>query len=119
MDKVTLTKVEFRLRQWTKIIQDCQSSNLTVTSWCNHNNIGAKSYYYWLRKPRLKTCEETEHSLPTKKQDIVPLQFSSLQIPVPVSPAVTIHIGSASIDIAEGTSQSMIEAVLKLLRNVC
>jgi hypothetical protein len=119
MDKVTLTKAEFRLRQWTKIIQDCQSSNLTVTDWCNQNNIGAKSYYYWLRKLRLKTCEETEFSLSTKKQAIVPLQLSSLQANTPINPVVTIHIGSTSIDIVEGTSQSMIEAVLKSLRNVC
>ena len=119
MDRVTLTKAEFRLRQWTKIIQDCQSSNLTVTGWCNQNNIGAKSYYYWLRKLRLKTFEETELSLPTKNQAIVPLQLSSLQGTAPANLAVTIHIGSASIDIVEGTSQSMIEAVLKSLRNVC
>lgn len=117
MDKVTLTKAEFRLRQWTKIIQDCQASNLTITDWCNQNNIGAKSYYYWLRKLRLKSCEGTE--IPTKKQAIIPLQLSSLQGTAPVHPAITIHIGSASIDIAEGTTQSMIEAVLKSLRNIC
>ncbi|HWT27334.1 MAG TPA: IS66 family insertion sequence element accessory protein TnpB [Mobilitalea sp.] len=118
MDKVTLTKAEFRLRQWTKIIQDCQSSNLTVTEWCNQNNIGTKSYYYWLRKLRLKTCEGTGLPLPSMKQAIVPLQLSTFQS-TPANPAVTIHIGSASIDIVEGTSQSMIEAVLKSLRNVC
>jgi transposase-like protein len=119
MDKVTLTKAEFRLRQWTKIIQDCQASNLTVTNWCNQNNIGAKTYYYWLRKLRLKSCEETELSLPTKKQAIIPLQLSSLQGTASANPVVTIHIGSASIDIVDGTSQSMIEAVLMSLRNIC
>ena len=49
MDIVAETKAEFRFRQWTKIIQECQASNLTVTAWCSQHNIGIKSYYYWLR----------------------------------------------------------------------
>jgi len=52
MDKVTDVKSEFRLRQWTQIIQTCQASSMTVAAWCNRNNINIKSYYYWLRRIR-------------------------------------------------------------------
>ncbi|PYG90121.1 hypothetical protein LY28_00001, partial [Ruminiclostridium sufflavum DSM 19573] len=52
MDKITDAKTEFRRRQWTQIIQDCQNSGMTVVGWCSQNNVNTKSYYYWLRKIR-------------------------------------------------------------------
>lgn len=119
MDIVSETKAEFRLRQWTKIIQECQASNLTVTAWCSQHNIGIKSYYYWLRKIRLTYCQPTGNNTPAVKQEIVPLQFHPQPSTRSVHPAVTIHFGTASIDIAEGTSQATIEAVLRSLQNVC
>jgi hypothetical protein len=44
MDIVTETKAEFRLRQWTKIIQECQASNLTVIARCSQHKIRIKAY---------------------------------------------------------------------------
>lgn len=119
MDIVSETKAEFRLRQWTRIIQDCQASNLTVTAWCSQHDIGTKTYYYWLRKIRLKACQSTEFQTPAMKQEIVPLQLNPQPYSSSIHPAVTIHLGPASIDVAEGTSQAMIEAVLRSLQSVC
>lgn len=119
MDIVTETKTEFRLRQWTKIIEECQASDLTVTAWCSQHNIGIKSYYYWLRIIRLKACQSMEFQTPAAKREIVPLQLNCQPYSSSVHPAVTIHLGSTSIDIAEGTSQATIEAVLRSLQNVC
>ncbi|MDD3363935.1 MAG: IS66 family insertion sequence element accessory protein TnpB [Syntrophomonas sp.] len=116
---VSETKAEFRLRQWTKITQECQTSNLTNSAWCSQHNIGIKSYYYWLRKIRLKACKSTEFQAPAIKQEIVPLQLNCRPCSSSVHPAVTIHLGSASIDIAEGTSQATIETVLKSLQSIC
>ena len=119
MDIVSETKAEFRLRQWTKVIQECQASNLTVKAWCKQNNINIKSYYYWLKKIRLKACQATEIQPPAIKQDIVPLQLNLQPGSSSVNPVVTIHLGSTSIDIAEGTSQATVETVLRALKNIC
>jgi transposase-like protein len=119
MDIVSETKAEFRLRQWAKIIQDCQASNLTVSAWCSQHDVGIKLYYYWLRKIRLKVCQSTKFQNPAIKQEIVPLQLNPHPCSSSVHPAVTIHLSSASIDIAEGTSQATIEAVLRSLQSVC
>jgi hypothetical protein len=119
MDIVSDTKAELRLRQWTKIIQDCQNSDLTVTAWCNQNNVGVKAYYYWLRKIRLKACQSMACQSPATKQEIVPLQLNPHQSSGSVQPTIAIHLGAASIDIAEGTSQATIEAVLRSLQSIC
>jgi hypothetical protein len=106
--------------QTTKVIQECQASDLTVTAWCNQNNINIKSYYYWLRKIRLKACQATEIQTSVIKQEIVPLQLNQQPCSSSVHPAVTIqHLGSTSIDIAEGTSQATVETVLRALQSVC
>lgn len=119
MDIVTETKAEFRLRQWTRIIQECQASNLTVAAWCSQHNVGIKSYYYWLRKIRFKACQSVEIQTPSVKQEITRLQLNSQPCSRINHSAVTIHLGSASIDIAEGTSQETIETVLRALQRTC
>lgn len=119
MDIVSETKAEFRQRQWTKIIQECQASNLTVKAWCSQHNVGIKSYYYWLRKIRLSYCQATGNQNPAVKQEIVPLKFKPQPSSSSIHPAVTIHLGTASIDIAEGTAQATIEAALRSLQSVC
>ncbi|WP_280527251.1 hypothetical protein [Clostridium sp. BJN0001] len=44
MDKSTN---EIRLIKWASIIKECRSSQMTVTSWCNENNINTKTFYYY------------------------------------------------------------------------
>lgn len=115
MDKITDAKTEFRTNQWTKIIQTCQTSGMTVISWCEQNNVKIKSYYYWLRKVRALACE-TGSLLPQKtEQQIVPVSFRQAK----TSAAVTIHLSSVSIDINDGTSRETIEAVLSALKTIC
>ena len=40
---------EIRLKEWSKIIQDCYTSGLTQKEWCMQNHINEKSFYYWQR----------------------------------------------------------------------
>jgi len=115
MDKITEAKTEFRLRQWTQIIQEYQSSGMTVTNWCKQHNINTKSYYYWLRRIRAMACEsETLLQKPTHQQ-IVPVAFK----PSKATAAVTIHLPSISVDIHDGASRTTIEAVLASLKSIC
>ena len=50
MDQITLVKNQYRLEQWTRLIQDCQSSGMRVDDWCEANGVTHHAYYYWLRK---------------------------------------------------------------------
>ena len=115
MDKITDTKTEFRLKQWSKIIQACQTSGMTVVSWCSQNNVKIKSYYYWLRKLRTIACETGSHVPNKTEQKIVPVPFHQTKD----SAAVTIHLSSFCIDIHDGTSKQTIEAVLSALKSIC
>ncbi|MCX8131617.1 MAG: IS66 family insertion sequence element accessory protein TnpB [Clostridia bacterium] len=115
MDKITDAKAEFRLRQWTQIIQTCQTSGMTVAGWCRQNNINPKTYYYWLRRIRSKACESREIITHANNQPIVPVAFKQTM----VSAAITIHLTSVSVDIHNGASRDTIEAVMAALKNIC
>jgi hypothetical protein len=115
MDKITQTKTEFRLRQWTQIIKTCQASGCTVVAWCNQNNVNTKTYYYWLRKIRSLACESGALVTRRNEQPIVPVALQETNATV----AVTIHLPSISVDIHDGTSKETIEAVLSALRTIC
>lgn len=115
MDKITDAKTEFRLKQWTKIIQTCQSSGTTVVGWCEQNSVKIKSYYYWLRRIRSLACEKGSLELQSKEQQIIPLSFRQAK----ASAAITVHMNSVSVDIPDGASKETIAAVLSALKIIC
>ena len=120
MDQVTLVKSEFRLQQWADIINSCQSSGQTVVAWCEENGINIKTYYYWLRKLRLRMMNE--QSLPAARQSESLPCLKKLEVQVPVSntqTAVMIHLPTATLEIRNGASQQTFEAVLLALKSVC
>lgn len=120
MDQVTVAKSEFRMRQWAGLIRSCQSSGQTVVSWCAENGINIKTYYYWLRKLRLRTLQPPE--LPTEKVTALPINFKKLEVQSPIpntQAAVIVHLPNASLEIQNGASQKTIEAVLLALNSIC
>ena len=109
MDKISTVKTEYRIKQWTERIKEYHTSGMTLKAWCETNGINIKTYYYWLHKIRVKVCDETE------TQAIVPLQIHPRETAV----AITVSIGSISIQIADGMSSETITAVLDVCKRIC
>jgi len=109
MDKVSVVKTEYRMKQWAERIKEYNTSGMTLKTWCEINSINVKTYYYWLHKIRVMLCDETE------TQAIVPLQIHQHD----ASTAITVNIGSISIKIADGTSSETITAVLDVCKRIC
>ena len=120
MDQVSLAKNQMRAENWRTLIQACRQSGQTVVSWCEQNNINSKTYYYWLRK--LRTQELDGKELPVPVPEEKPVVFKQLAVQTPVvgtQAAVIIRLPSATVEVAEGTSQATVEAVLLALRCLC
>jgi putative transposase len=109
MDKVSVVKTEYRMKQWIERIKECRSSGMTSKKWCETNGINIKTYSNWLHKLREKVNDETEI------QAIVPLQIR----PRETAAAITVSIGSISIKIADGTSPETITTVLDVCKRIC
>ena len=119
MDQVTKVKKHLKREQWKCLIQDCQSSGLPVAVWCRQNSICEQTYYRNLRVLRQELCE----SLPAivdEPDKPVTFQKLAVQAPLPnTQAAVIIRLPHATLEVAEGTSQQTLQAVLLALQNIC
>ena len=118
MDQVTLVKNQYRLEQWTRLIQDCQSSGMRVDDWCEANGVTHHAYYYWLRKVRKAACQDL--SVTSKMESSAHFQQLEVQAPTAnTQAAVIIYLPSATLEIQNGATQQTVEAVLLALKSIC
>lgn len=120
MAQVTLAKNQIRAENWRGLISACQQSGQTVVNWCQENGINTKTYYYWLRK--LRKQELSGKELPITVPETKPAVFKQLEVQPPLvgtRAAVIIHLPSATLEVADGTSQATVEAVLLALKCLC
>lgn len=57
MDEITAVMNGVKYAEWFSMVEACQNSGLPVRTWCQENNIGYKTYYYRLRKLRVKVLD--------------------------------------------------------------
>lgn len=113
MDKVSMVKTEVRTGRWLEVVRRCQDSGMTVRGWCEANGIKVKSYYYWLHKFRTQLCDQIKDSGANQKT-AVPVCVGS--VTSAAGAAVTVRIDGLTVEIADGTSEGTIGAVIgKLL----
>ena len=120
MDKVTATRKFLKKEQWIKLIRECQSSGMTVASWCKQNGIVEQTYYKNLKKLREELIENLP--VPIEPEPQAPTVFKKLAVTTPLpntQAAVIIRLPQATLEITEGTSQQTIQAVLLALQSVC
>ena len=124
MDNVIKVRSEVHMQEWAGLIAECQASTKTVTSWCEEHGINKKTYYYWLRKVRLRAMQsmpEYNSGVPVTQNSENP-SFKPLKICTPATSgdtAVTLHLPNATLDVARGADRETIEAVLQALKTVC
>ena len=61
MDQITKVKKRLKQEQWKALIKDCQSSKMTVYSWCKANGICEQTYYRNLKRLREYSCAMKSH----------------------------------------------------------
>ena len=124
MDKIKRVKAQLRLQQWAERISECQASTMTVAAWCEAHDINIKTYYYWLRKVREATVENLPVSALHMSAEIYQehAHFNKLEVQsqLPgVQAAVIVHLPQATLEVAQGTDQQTVEAVLLALKSLC
>ncbi|WP_406542231.1 IS66 family insertion sequence element accessory protein TnpA [Clostridium ljungdahlii] len=114
------------MNKWIKTIRECMDSGENVSSWCRNNGIKTNSYYYWLRKIRAAACK----ALPSinNQEQIVPMDMSKISNVISTDTAyvssetsqadVIVHLGSAVLEFHNSASESLIQNIIKVLKNV-
>ncbi len=124
MDSLTLTTHGRNLKLWLSRIRDCRASGQTVSCWCEHNGVGIKSYYYWMRKIK----REAFDALPEKQKIKAPVSPSTntffAELPkhrkAPTEDtAVLIRFGATILEIQNGAEKATIEHTLRIIKSLC
>jgi len=110
MDEINHVKNEYRQQRWAELIRQRQESGMTVVGFCEANGLKAKTYYYWLRKLRMRVCEQTVVGLPMPSEETECL---------PSSGTITVRRGDITVEIGDGTSEATIRAVVGALAGGC
>ena len=120
MDIITKIKTSHREEQRKQLIPECRNSGMTVSDWCEKNNLSVNAYYYWLRKIRKSILSE---SLPiTRKESADPVVFAPLEIEEKATQgndSVIIRIEEISIEIKETSSPKALFTALLAIKNLC
>lgn len=121
MDQVTKVRQHFKREEWKSIISECRTSGMTVKAWCKANGIVEQTYYRNLKLLREEMLENLPAPLEANTCEN-PTVFKKLEVQTSLpdtKAAVIIHLGSATVEVNEGTSQQTIQAVLLALQNIC
>lgn len=104
MEDVLAIRDEYRLQEWSQIIQAGQNSG----EFCRQNGISERQYYYWLKKLR-ETVAETASP-----------RLVHLEAPVPQSEGILrIQIGQADLRLPVNTDAEAVAAILRVLQQLC
>ncbi len=122
MDQVSKVRKVIKREQWKTLISECQSSGMTVRDWCKSNGIKEQTYYRNLKVLRQEMINTLPIAVDTVKDVSTPTVFKKLEVTSPLpntSAAVVIRLPHATLEVADGTSQQTIQAVLLALQSVC
>ena len=78
----SLAKVmEYRMSRWLQIMQDRDTSGMTVKAYCEVTGIKEHCYYYWQRKLRDAAFNQImEHESVPHRSEIQPSRFAEIQL---------------------------------------
>ena len=94
-----------RMAHWSKQVEACRNSGLTVAQWCSENNVAVSTYYSWQRKLFQNLVVPTD------------VCFAELPAAVPDSPkTVTIRCRDFTIELDSSTEPSVLRTVIEALK---
>lgn len=98
-----------QLQVWTKRVQDCRSSELTVKQWCSENGIAVGTYYHWQKK--VFEAVQSHRSV----------HFEEIKIAVANDncSTITVKCGELEINIPNGTDINLAKAVIAAVQASC
>lgn len=111
----------YRLHHWAEKIGQCHNSGMTVTAWCESQNINIKSYYYWQKQVReAASAELMKAQNCNSEKGLVPNGWAQVSEPAlsTCENVLTIEISGCRITANEKTDSELLTKVCRILRSL-
>ncbi len=110
---------------WRDRIIACRNSGMSVQAWCRLEGISVKTYYRHERMILDMTTLPQGNTIPSEELQTYEIEKKPVFAALPEPPAysrsgaaaATIHLADYSIDIYDGTSEEMLQTILRVLRH--
>ena len=98
-----------RLVEWSRRVEACRSSGLSVGQWCQENGIAVSTYFSWQRKvfQALKEVQKITFAE-------VPVMEAS---PFPGHVAASVEVNGIQIQVYEGADKDTLQALLQAVKS--
>ena len=101
-NEIKALRTQNSLRERAELVADCRGSGMTVKAWCAEHGVTYSQYYRWQQKV-YEAMQEPEFVEITAPASDAP------------SPAVSVKLRNASIEVYSGCNASLAAAVLRAL----
>lgn len=111
---ITTVKDDIQLREWSRQVQECSGSGLSVVQWCSMNGIPASTYYNRLRRLRETALEDIGCGTIAADagQSVVRIEAASR-----VTEKIDIICGKLQIAVPADINAQTLTAMLTVLKN--
>jgi len=89
---------EYRLSSWVKMVQDRDSSGLSIKEYCENVGIAPHIYYYRLKKIREAACDELTR-VQSKPEISASEIFTEVKLPESISSA-NVHSNQVCLEVS-------------------
>lgn len=104
---------EYRMAQWTKIIQARQSSGQNVKEFCITQGLSRNAYFYWQRKLREIACTELAKTEDTHPVPAGWVRFASEPV---TAASLAIEVNGCHITVTAETDPTLLSQTCRMLR---
>ena len=105
MNELMDIRKQYRLNQWSMMVQERENSGLSIRAYCEQKGIGVKTYYYRLKKLR-------EAAIELAQPEIVQVEAPAIQ----EKQSIIIQTGNTSIEIPGNANPETVKAAVSFLK---
>ena len=98
-----------RLVEWSRRVEACRSSGLSVGQWCQENGIAVSTYFSWQRKVFQALTEAQEITF----AEVPVLEYSQPSGHV----AASLEVNGIQIQVYEGADKATLQALLQAVKS--
>ena len=109
MNKLMTVRQQFRLSQWSAMVQEREESGLSVKHFCEERGINPKTYYY-----RLKKLRETMINTSAPEIVQVDIPFENTQS----NPEIVIRVDNTTIEVSGKANRETVRAAVSFLKQL-
>ena len=100
---------QHRLAEWSRRVEACRNSGLSVGQWCQENGIAVSTYFSWQRKvfQALQEVQEVTFA------EVPVLEYSQPSGHV----AASLEVNGIQIQVYEGADKATLQAILQAAKS--